>query len=131
VKLAAPLDARIFDSPETDERRLPRRLVNLAAHIQNEAAVRHVQVVDVSEGGCRIHGVESGEPGSALLIKLPGIEMLRATIVWHKDGELGCSFDVELHPATLELLVRNAVPRLRSVEPGTRKRLFHPVQAAH
>ena len=131
MKLAAPLDARIIDSPETGERRLPRRLVNFAAHIADDATVRHVQVIDVSEGGCRIRGVQAGEPGTALLIKLPGLEPLRATMVWHGDGEFGCSFDAALHPATIELLMRNAVPRRRNVEPGTRKRLFHPVRAAH
>lgn len=130
MKLAAPLDARIIDSPETDERRLPRRLVNLAAHIADDAAVHHVQVVDVSEGGCRIRGAPGSAPGTALLIKLPGLEPLRATSVWVGDDEFGCSFDAELHPATLELLLRNAVPKRRNVEPGTRKRLFHPVRAA-
>jgi hypothetical protein len=131
VKLAAPLDARIIDSPETEERRLPRRLVNFAAHIADDASVRHGQVIDVSEGGCRIRGGQAGELGTALLIKLPGLEPLRATVVWGGDGEFGCSFDAALHPATIELLVRNAVPRLRNVEPGTRKRLFHPVRTAH
>lgn len=130
MKLAAPIDARIIDSPETDERRLPRRLVNFAAHIANDAAVRHVQVIDISEGGCRVLGVADGEPGTALLIKLPGLEPLRATVVWLGDGELGCRFEAELHPATLQLLLRNAMPRLRKVEPGSRRRLFHPGRAA-
>ena len=130
MKLAAPLDARIIDSPETEERRLPRRLVNFAAHIEGDAAVRHAQVIDVSEGGCRIRGDQTGEPGAALLIKLPGLEPLRATTVWIGDGEFGCSFEVALHPATIELLVRNSVQRRRSIEPGTRKRLFHPVASS-
>jgi hypothetical protein len=129
VKLAAPLDARIIDSPETDERRLPRRLVNLAAHIEGDASLRHAQVIDISEGGCRMRG-EGAEPGMSQLIKLPGLELLRAKVVWAEGGEYGCSFEVELHPATVELLVRNSVPRLRVVEPGSRKRLFGPVQAA-
>ena len=126
MKLTLPLDARIIDTRETDERRLPRRLVNLAACVEDEAAVRNVQVIDLSEGGCRIRGEASGGPETEFLVKLTGLEPLRAKIVWTGEGEFGCRFETELHPKTLELIVATSMQRLRRVEPGTRKRLFQP-----
>ena len=124
MELAAPIDARIIDRDDNDARRLPRRMVNLAAHLHDEAAVRHVQIVDLSQGGCRVRSEQTGAVGGALLIKLPGLEPLRATTIWVGTGEFGCSFETELHPATLELVAANAYPKRRRVAAGSRQRLF-------
>jgi len=99
-------------------------MVNLAAHLHDEANVRHVQIVDLSQGGCRVRGEQAATQGAALLIKLPGLEPLRATTVWVGTGEFGCAFETELHPATLELVAANAYPKRRKVVPGSRLRLF-------
>ncbi|OAO03307.1 hypothetical protein A8B75_11100 [Sphingomonadales bacterium EhC05] len=43
-----------------------------------------------------------------LMIKLPGLELLTARIMWSKDGKYGCKFDRELYPAVFDHIVRES-----------------------
>ena len=88
-----------------EQRQTRRRAVNFAAILESEGVSSHpVNVLDVSEQGFRIVTEAEVTPGSSMLIKLPGLEAVRATIVWASNGEIGCSFEEELHPASIRAL---------------------------
>lgn len=103
-----PIPAQVAYLPGGEEqRRSRRRVVNFAATLESEGMSAHpVQLLDLSEHGFRVSVQHEVEQGSALLIKLPGIEALRARIVWARDGELGCEFEEDLHPARIAVVQR-------------------------
>ena len=48
------------------------------------------------------------ERGTDVWLKLPGLESLHAQVVWMRGHLLGCEFARPLHPAVLDMVVRNA-----------------------
>ncbi len=106
--VSRPIAAQIAYLPGGEEqRRSRRRVLNFAATLESEGmSVHPVQLLDLSEHGFRLSVQHKVEQGSALLIKLPGIEALRARIVWARDGEVGCEFDENLHPARISVVQR-------------------------
>ncbi len=103
-----PISAQVAFLPEgSEQRQTRRRAVNFAAVVEMEGvSIEAVQLRDISERGCRIDIGGKAVPGAVLLVKLPGLEAVRAKIVWSADDQAGCGFEDELHPASLELLTR-------------------------
>jgi hypothetical protein len=96
--------------PSQDGRRTRRRAVNVAALIEDAgAAFSGVVVTDLSETGCRASVSTPMEPGTAFILKLPGMEILRAEVIWSEGIEIGCQFADEVHPGTInQILGRGA-----------------------
>lgn len=93
--------------------------MNFAALLEeHETDAQRVAVLDLSEGGCRLRSEAPLEKGASILVKLPGLEAVRATLVWSGEGEAGCAFDEHLHPATVELVIASATPKRRIVRSG-------------
>jgi PilZ domain len=67
-----------------------------------------ISVIDLSERGFRVSSEATLEEGSSLLLKLPGIEAVRARVVWCNAGEVGCEFDEKLHTSTIDLVIASA-----------------------
>lgn len=105
-KFSRPIPAQVaylVGGPE--QRQSRRRAVNFAATLESEGVSSHaVSVLDISERGFRICTSAEVEHDSTMLIKLPGLEAVRAKVVWVKEGQIGCAFEEELHPASLESL---------------------------
>lgn len=103
-----PIPAQVAYLTEGEElRRSRRRVVNFAAMLDTEGRSAHpVQVLDLSAQGFRLSVQHEVEEGSSLLIKLPGTEALRARIVWARDGQVGCEFEEDLHPARIAVFQR-------------------------
>jgi hypothetical protein len=66
-----------------------------------------VQVLDLSVTGFRAATHLELESGSDVWLKLPGLETLHARVVWMRGHLLGCEFVRALHPAVLQMIVRN------------------------
>ncbi len=103
-----PIPAQVaYLSDGAEQRRSRRRVVNFAATLESEGTSAHpVQVLDLSEHGFRLSIQHEVAQGSLLLIKLPGTEALRARIVWARDGQVGCEFEEDLHPARIAVVQR-------------------------
>lgn len=106
---------------DQESRQTRRRLVNFAASLQGEEASSiEVFLTDVSEKGCRARVGHEIEPGTSLVIKLPGLEAVRARAVWSRNGEVGCSFEDEIHTLYIDQVLGKAdrsrpVPKRRDV----------------
>ena len=104
-----------------ESRQTRRRVVNFAASLEGEdVSPIEVWLTDVSERGCRAHVGHEIEPGTSLVIKLPGIEAVRARAVWSRNGEVGCSFEDEIHTIYIDQVLGKAsrpplFPRRRDV----------------
>ena len=105
-KLSRPIPAQVaYLAGGAEQRQTRRRAVNFAAILESEGISSHpANVLDISEEGFRIVTATEVGQGSSMLIKLPGLEAVRATVMWAKDGQIGCSFDDALHPASIQTL---------------------------
>jgi hypothetical protein len=105
-KLSRPIAAQVaYLVGGEEQRQTRRRAVNFAAILESEGVSAHpASVLDISEQGFRIVTAAEVGQGTSMLIKLPGLEAVRATVVWSKEGQIGCSFDEELHPASIQML---------------------------
>ncbi|NBS22709.1 MAG: PilZ domain-containing protein [Altererythrobacter sp.] len=74
----------------------------------------YVEVIDVSEGGCKIKGRHGfAEAGEAVVLKIDGVRTLLGKIVWVEDEYAGLKFEGKMHPAIVDFLYN---VRLKSKE---------------
>ena len=71
------------------------------------------RVTDISQEGFRLSTFVKLAPGIQVWIMLPGFEGRRATVTWVGFHEAGCAFDVPLHPAILDYIIRMSDPKAR------------------
>ena len=103
------LTAELSTAPEEDGRRASRAEVVLGAGLRQRGAhAVTVQVLDLSITGFRAATHLELMTGSDIWLKLPGLESLHSRVVWMKGHLLGCEFVRPLHPAVLDMIVRNA-----------------------
>ena len=103
------LTAELSTSPDHDGRRAARAEVVLGAGLRQRGAhAVTVQVVDLSVTGFRAATHLELMPGADIWLKLPGLESLHSRVVWMRGHLLGCEFLRPLHPAVLDMIVRNA-----------------------
>lgn len=69
---------------------------------QGMAEWRHVTLDELSPGGFRINRFGEADPSQPLRIRIPGLQMLSARVVWQKDGAIGCAFTAPLHAAVFD-----------------------------
>jgi PilZ domain-containing protein len=97
--------------PGVDGRKAPRAEVVLGAGLrQRGASGVTVQMLDLSIHGFRAATHLELVPGTDIWLKLPGLESLHARVVWMRGHLLGGEFVRPLHPAVLDMIVRNAGP---------------------
>jgi PilZ domain len=101
--------------PVPEGRKAQRRIVNLAAHLDEPgASVAEVDIVNLSTDGFMAHGEVALEPGATVWLKISGLEPQNSRVVWVEEGKAGFEFATPLHPATVELVVaasRKPVPK--------------------
>jgi hypothetical protein len=103
------LTAELSTSPDHDGRRSARAEVVLGAGLRQRGAhAITVQVVDLSVTGFRAATHLELMPGSDIWLKLPGLESLHSRVVWSRGHWIGCEFVRPLHPAVLDMIVRNS-----------------------
>ena len=87
----------------------PRAQLSILCEVrQGMRPWKMARLTDLSETGFKLAWLPDYDPGKPLRIRIPGIEMLRAKVCWHEGKQLGCSFEIPLHVAVFEHIVRLA-----------------------
>ena len=95
-------------SPHDEARGAERKDLVVGAGLRQRGAhAITVQVMDLSVTGFRAATHLTLEVGADIWLKLPGLESLHARTVWQRGHMIGCEFLRPLHPAVLDMLVRN------------------------
>jgi len=79
-----------------------------AALRQRGASGVSVQIADLSTNGFRVATHLELQPGTDVWLRLPGLEPCHARVAWCRGHHVGCAFVRPLHPAVLQMIVRNA-----------------------
>ena len=70
----------------------------------------YVEVIDVSEGGCKIKGRHGfAEAGENVILKIDGVRTPLGKIVWVEDEYAGLKFEGKMHPAVVDFLYNERV----------------------
>jgi hypothetical protein len=102
------LIAELSTEPGNNGRKSERADVAFAAGLRQRGAhAVSVQIMDLSVDGFRAATHLQLLPGSDVWLKLPGLETLHSRVVWMRGHMLGCEFVRPLHPAVLQMIVRN------------------------
>ncbi|HYJ31148.1 MAG TPA: PilZ domain-containing protein [Allosphingosinicella sp.] len=105
---AASFEAEISTTPEPKSRIAPRVDVSFGAALrQRGASGVSVHVADLSTNGFRVATHLDLQPGTDVWLRLPGLEPCHARSVWSRGNYVGCQFVRPLHPAVLDMVVRN------------------------
>jgi PilZ domain-containing protein len=100
--------AEISTDGDFEHRRDERAEVLVGAGLRQRGAhAVTVQVLDLSVSGFRAATHLELMTGTDVWLKLPGLESLHSRVVWMNGHLLGCRFVRPLHPAVLQMLVRN------------------------
>jgi hypothetical protein len=100
--------AELSTSDDFEHRRAERAEVLVGAGLRQRGAhAVTVQVLDLSVSGFRAATHLELMNGTDVWLKLPGLESLHSRVVWMKGHLLGCQFVRPLHPAVLQMIVRN------------------------
>ena len=100
---------QLSTEPGSEGRKANRAEVTLGAGLrQRGASGVTIQIMDLSTHGFRAATHLELERGTDVWLKLPGLESLHAQVVWMRGHLLGCEFARPLHPAVLDMVVRNA-----------------------
>jgi len=103
------LSAQLHTEEILDGRRASRAEVTVGAGLrQRGASGVTIQLLDLSVSGFRAATHLELEAGTDVWLRLPGLESLHARVVWMRGHLLGGEFVRPLHPAVLDMIVRNA-----------------------
>jgi hypothetical protein len=103
------LTGQLSTESGSNARKASRAEVTLGAGLrQRGAGGVTIQILDLSTHGFRAATHLELERGTDVWLKLPGLESLHGTVVWMRGHLLGCEFARPLHPAVLDMVVRNA-----------------------
>lgn len=70
-----------------------------------------VRLDDISQTGFRVAWLPNCQRELPVRIRIPGLAMLTATIVWQQGKAVGCAFAEPLHVAVFEHIVQQAEAR--------------------
>lgn len=68
-------------------------------------------VLNISASGCRLDTSVRFAEGTRIWVRLPGLEPWESRIIWSRGGSAGCRFVLPLHPAVVQRLLGNRLPR--------------------
>jgi hypothetical protein len=102
IRLVADRDALASAS---EARREDRAHVVVPGRINETGARSLCRVADLSISGARLQTHTSLNPGSSVMVTLPGQKPRPATIVWADGFVAGCEFATPLQQDLLDLLV--------------------------
>jgi len=89
----------------TTNRGAERRPLSLMVKSRVKSRVAYVDMIDISESGCRIKGSNGfAEVGDRVTMKVGGINAPLGKIVWVESRIAGVAFEGEMHEAVLDHL---------------------------
>ena len=87
------------------ERSSDRRPLSLVIKSRVESRVVFVDMIDISEGGCKIQGTRGfAQVGDRIVMKVAGVNAPLGTVAWVEDRVAGVAFEGEMHAAVLDHL---------------------------
>lgn len=105
-------------SRRQEHRAFIRGGVTIPATIREHGGGRQaVEVVELSQSGCRVKSSSFIYSGRAIFLKLPGYNQLKARVVWSQDAIYGCEFTSRLHLAIFEDILKR-YPQLQRNDPA-------------
>ncbi|MEO0642353.1 MAG: PilZ domain-containing protein [Pseudomonadota bacterium] len=82
-----------------------RRPLSLLVKGRVESRAVFVDLIDISEGGCKICGTRGfAQVGDRVVMKVGGINAPLGTIAWVQDRIAGVAFEGQMHSAVLDHL---------------------------
>lgn len=101
-----------------------RRSLRLVVQSRVESRTVYVDLVDISEGGCKIRGSRGfASIGDRVTMKVGGLYAPVGEIAWLEDRVAGVRFQGEMHPAVLDHLCAAQVPDLAVEEDVKNRRI--------
>ncbi|MGB3472222.1 MAG: PilZ domain-containing protein [Erythrobacter sp.] len=80
-----------------------RRPLSLMVKSRVQSRVVFVDMIDISEGGCKIRGSAGfAQVGDRVTMKVNGVNAPLGTIAWIEGKMAGVAFEGEMHPAVLD-----------------------------
>ena len=90
---------------QTINRSSQRRPLSLLVKSRVQSRVVFVDLLDISEGGCKIKARAGfGTIGDRVVMKLGGVNAPLGVIAWVSGEYAGVSFEGEMHPAVVDYL---------------------------
>lgn len=115
------INAELSQLPIGDGRKAERRIVNLAAALREDGArTSPIVVLDISTGGFKAEVEDDIVQGSEVWLKIAGFEAKRSRVVWKREKEAGCEFEMPLHDREVELMT---APAPRKITRGVFRRV--------
>jgi PilZ domain len=97
---------------DPDDRAARRGRKAARIELQTQAGLRQlgyrpkkIELLDISNLGCRVEMAEQLTLGESVWLRLPGLESIHAHVAWTRDWTAGLEFAKPLHPAVLEMLL--------------------------
>ncbi|MCX9147895.1 PilZ domain-containing protein [Erythrobacter sp. WG] len=85
-----------------------RRPLSMTVKSRVSSRVVYVDLVDISEGGCKLRGkLGFAEMGDRVAMKVGGINAPLGIIAWVDGNYAGVAFEGAMHPAVLDFLCEN------------------------
>ena len=110
-------------SEQTLHRAGKRRPLRLLVKGRVESREVFVDLIDISEGGCKIRGTSGfASLGDRVTMKVGGIQAPVGQIAWVDDRVAGVAFEGQIHEAVLDHLCASQAPDL-SVERSNLRRV--------
>ncbi|MEO7914081.1 MAG: PilZ domain-containing protein [Novosphingobium sp.] len=89
--------------------RASRAEVSLTCEVrQGQRPWVKVLLHDISETGFRIDWRPGFDIGKAIYVRIPGIQLLNATLRWKREGMIGCEFTSKLYGPVYDHIVRQS-----------------------
>lgn len=91
-----------------------RRPLNLMVKGRVQSRAIYADLVDISEGGCKLRGSRGfARVGDRVTIRIGGINSPLGTVVWVEDRFAGIAFEGQMHEAVLDHLCASNIDHLR------------------
>lgn len=105
--------------PRTSE----RRPMSLMVKSRVRSRVVFVDLLDLSEGGCKLRGKPGfAEIGDRVTMKVGGINAPLGNVAWIEGPVVGVAFEGTMHPAVIDFLTEQEALN-RAAMPSPRRRL--------
>ena len=105
LRTTAPKPRRVRPNPNVPwaDKALPdreRQNVMLMANLREAGMTRRVRVTDISPGGAKVRAAACVPVADDVLLELPGLGWIGATIAWAREQTFGVTFHAPIDPTT-------------------------------
>ena len=99
------MPAELSDQRPQQDRQSKRASMVVRVQYRRSVVRLAAQILDLSQHGLRLAGMERLRIGESVWITLPGLPPRQAKVVWTDRFEAGCVFVEPLHAAVFEAII--------------------------